>query len=234
MSFSIFSIEPASTKISFGSPDQSFLTNNIPDEETVTRHAFEYAARFGLDRAHLIKTAVYTTTSASGHDETLTKGVCGRGIVLTRNLGGVGFFNYGNGDNMEEGFSIEFGSKGQIRSFVLVWPNLERDQEGATAGPQEIVRSIREHKVMVLPDEDESNYFGRLKTLAAAKSLTITKITPYYGEGAFGETPANDEPAQTIAPFVELEAVADLGSTKMPVRLLTPILASESVRTAQP
>ena len=83
---------------------------------------------------------------------------------------------------------------------------------------------------MVPPDNDETNYFGRIKDLGEAKKFTITKITPYYGEGVFGKTPTNDEPPKAIAPFAELEAVADFGSSTATVRLLSPIISSEMTR----
>ena len=60
--------------------------------------------------------------------------------------------------------------------------------------------------------------------------MTITRITPFYSEGVFGDAPANEEPPKTIAPFAELEALADLGGSNMPVQLLSPILVFEVVR----
>jgi hypothetical protein len=78
-----------------------------------------------------------------------------------------------------------------------------------------------------MPNGDEENYFDRLKTLASAKKLTITKITPYYGEGMFGDVPTNDVPCKYATPFAELEAVADFGNSNATVRLLSPILSSE-------
>jgi hypothetical protein len=224
MSFSIFSIQPASTTISFSSPNQNLSTDNVPDDETVTKRAFECAARFGLDQAHLIPKNVYSSSNAAGCEETLTNGICARGIFLSRKLDGVGFF--GDANNGSEGFSIEFGSRGQIRSFSFVWPNLEPDQKSLAASPKEIIRYIREHKVMVLPD-DEPNYFGRIKMLAKAKAFTITKIMPCYGEGVFGEVPTNDVPPEFVTPIAELEAVAEFGNSNATVRLLSPIISSE-------
>ena len=234
MAFSIFSIEPGPTRISFCSTNQNLLTNDIPDEETATRRAYDCAARFGLDRAHLMKAALYTSSSAVGQGDAPANGICGRGVVLARNFDGTGCFNFGNGENEVEGFSIEFGSRGQIRSFSLIWPNLEPAQERLAASPQEIVRSIRERKVLVLPDPPEPDYFGRLKILANAKRFTIVQITPCYAEGLLGEVPANDAPPQFVAPFAELEAVADVGNTRRPVRLLTPILKEDTVPATEP
>jgi hypothetical protein len=83
MGFSIFSIQPASTTIAFFSTNQNLSTNNVPDAETVTKRAFEYAARFGLDQGHVIPKNVYTASNASGREETLTNGICARGIFFS-------------------------------------------------------------------------------------------------------------------------------------------------------
>ncbi len=228
MGFSVFSILPASTTISFSSPNQNLSTNNIPDAETVTKRAFECAAQLGLDRAYMVPKNVCSSSNAVGCDQTLTSGICGRGIFLSRKLDGVSF--WGDANNGADGFSIEFGSRGQIRSFALVWPNLEPEQKWLTASPEEIIHSIREHQVVVLPNDDEVNYFARLRTLASAKKFTITKFTPYYGEGVLGETPTNDVPPEFVTPIAELEAVADFGKSNTIVRLISPVLSSDVTR----
>jgi hypothetical protein len=228
MGFSIFSIQPATTTISFCSTNQSLSTNDVPDDETVTRRAFECAARFGLDRLHLIQKSVYTASNAVGCEETLSNGVCARGTYLARKLDGIGFF--GDANQNSEGFSIEFGSRGQIRSFELVWPNLEPHQKSLTASQEEIIRCVQEQRVLVLPDDDEANYFGRLNGLANARTFTITKIALLYNEGEFGEIPTNDLPPEIITPFAKLEAIADFGNSNATVQLLSPILSSEANR----
>jgi hypothetical protein len=225
MGFVIFSIEPATTTISFTSTNQTLATNNLPDDEAVTRRAFECAARFGLDRAHLIAKPVYTSSTAPGCDQNLMGGICGRGILLSRKLDGFGFFSDAN--SASEGFAVEFGSGGQVRSFSLIWPNLETNRLEKTASQQQIIAGIRAHKIIVLPNPGEETYFQRLKTLAVAKTFTITKITPCYGEGVFGKVPTNDEPPEFIAPFAEVEAVADFGNSNAPVRFASPIVSSE-------
>ena len=230
IAFSIFSIQPASTAISFTSTNQDSSAENVPDDETIKQRAYECAARFGLDAAHLVANDVYTRSPAVGCNGTQTNGICARGIHLTRKLDGVSFFTLGKDTDDREGFSLELGSRGQIRSFSLVWPNLQRDRADSIASPLEIVRCIRGHRVLVLPDEDKPDLFGRIKTLAGAKTFTVTKITPFYSEGVFGDLPTNEEPPKTIDPFAELEAVADFGNSNMPVRLLSPILASDVVR----
>ena len=82
----------------------------------------------------------------------------------------------------------------------------------------------------MLPNACEETYFQRIKALANAKTFTITKITPYYSEGIFGEVPTNDVPPEFVTPLAELEAVADFGNSNATVRLLSPILSSEVSR----
>jgi hypothetical protein len=230
MGFTIFSIQPASTTISFFSTNQNLSTNNIPDAKTVTKRAFEYAARFGLNQNYLVPQNVYTASNASGREETVTNGICGRGIFLARQLDGIAFFSADNEGIGAEGFSVEFGSRGQIRSFSFAWPNLERDKDSPTASPQQIINCILAQKTVVLPNAGEETYFQRIKALANAKTFTITKITPYYSEGIFGEVPTNDVPPEFVTPIAELEAVADFGNSNANVKLLSPILSSEVIR----
>ena len=82
----------------------------------------------------------------------------------------------------------------------------------------------------MLPNADEEKYFERVKALANAKKITITKITPYYGEGVFGEMPTNNEPSESVAPFAELEAIADFGNSNLTVRLFSPVLSTDAIR----
>ena len=171
-------------------------------------------------------------TSSFNKDENgedLTNQICGRGVFLCRLLDGVSFTGIGD-DGANGGFWIEFGSHGQIRNFSLVWPELKRAAFHPTASPQQIVACIRAYKTMTPPIGQEANYFERINNYSNAKKLTITKITPCYGEGVYGETPTNDEPSKIIAPFAELEAVADFGNTNINVHLLSPVLAPDVVR----
>jgi len=149
---------------------------------------------------------------------------------LCRQLDGINFFSANDDGDGSEGFVIEFGSYGLIRSFSLCWSEVERFKSEQTASIQEIIHCIRAHKTIVMPNVGEENYFAILKNLTAVKNLTITKITPCYGEGVFGEVPTNDVPCKFVTPFAELEAVADFGNSNTTVRLASPILSSEVSR----
>ena len=150
--------------------------------------------------------------------------ICGRGVFLSRQLDGISFFSGDEQGDGAEGFFIEFGGYGEIRSFSLCWSNVQRCKNVRTADPQEIINNIETHKIIVLPDVDEENYFGRLGKLANAKKLSITKITPFYIKGIFGEVPTNDAPSKLVTPLAELDAIADFGNSHTLVHMLTPII----------
>ena len=227
-----FFINPNDATMSFESPDyKNGSPEGIPNDQTIAKRAWDYTFQFDLDQTNLTQTAFFThfydaDQTANG----TTNIVCGRGVFLTRQLDGVNFFSPDNVGDGAEGFSIEFGSYGQIRFFSFRWSNVERYEKQQTASPQEIIHCIRAHKTIVLPNADEEDYFARLKKLANVKRLTITKITPYYGEGMFGEVPTNDVPCKFATPFAELEGVADFGNSNATVRILSPILSSEVIR----
>jgi hypothetical protein len=177
--------------------------------QAAVKRAWNCLAQLGLDRSQFVK----TNDASSG----------GFGVFIPRQIDGIQV--YGG----SEGFQIWFDEQ-RVLQFCLLLPNLERDNQSQVASPQEIIHCIRAHKAIVLPGVDEENYFARLKSLAGAKKLTITKITPYYGEGVFGEVPTNDVPPEFVTPLAELEAVADFGNSNANVKLLSPILSSEVIR----
>jgi len=226
-----FSIQPNDATLSFYSPDQNHWTQNIPNDETASSWARMCALELGVDLAQVVEKTPTSHFNTDTNDNPLTNQICGRGIFLYRELDGVPFFSPNDEGDGAEGFSIEFGSCGKIRSFSLCWSEVARYTSQQTASLQEIIHCIRAHKAIVLPNPDEEDYFARLKQLATAKKLTITKITPYYSEGMFGETPTNGEPAKVIAPLAELEAVADFGNSNATLRLVSPILSSEVSRS---
>lgn len=224
----IFGIRPSDANMYYSVPNYGAGSGEkIPSDETITTRAWKSAPQLGLDPAQLAQERFYTHLCDSNKNGQVTNHVCGRGVFLSRQLDGISFFSADNEGSGAEGFSIEFGSRGQIRFFSLRWSIVERYENQQTASPQDIIRCIQAHKTIVLPTPDEEDYFARLKKLASAKKLTITKITPYYGEGVFGEVPTNDAPCNLATPFAELEAVTDFGNSNTPVRLLSPIIVSE-------
>ena len=57
----------------------------------------------------------------------------------------------------------------------------------------------------VLEYVEGSAHFARIKSFSNTKKFTVTKVTPYYGEGIYGEMPTNNEPAKYLTPIAELE-----------------------------
>ena len=224
-----FFINPDDAAINFQSPNyKNGSPDNLPADEAIARSAWDYAPRLGLDPTHMTASGYFTHSfDVGGTSKGTTNFVCGRGIFLSRQLDGISFFSADSEGSAAEGFSIEFGSHGQIRFFSVRWSELTRYQNQPTASLQEITDCIKAHKIIVLPNADEEDYFVRLKKLATARKLTVTKITSYYGEGMFGEAPTNDVPCGFATPFAELEATADFGNSNAVVRLVSPIISSE-------
>ncbi|MDB6016751.1 MAG: hypothetical protein JWR19_1240 [Pedosphaera sp.] len=227
---SIFGIIPGDANIYYSMPNYAMGSEkDIPTDETIVKQAWKYAAQLGLDPAKLVQKKIYThwcDADQNGH----ATNACGRGVFLARQLDGIAFFSFNDEGEGAEGFSIELGSHGQIRSFSLRWSKVEHYISQPIASPQEIIQCIKAHKIIVPPNVEEEDYFSKLKKLASVKKLTITKITPYYGEGVFGEVPTNDVPCKFATPFAELEAVADFGSSNGVVRFVSPIISSEVTR----
>jgi hypothetical protein len=228
----IFEIRPADANLSYYMPNSLTISaKEIPGDETIARRAWEYAVKLDLDPAKLVQQSFYTRLCPTIEDvKDATTNICGRGVFLSRQLDGITFFSADNEGDGAEGFSIAFGSHEEIRSFSMRWSNVERFANQPTASQQQIIACMQAHKTIVLPNLAEEDYFARLRTLARAKKLTITKITPYYGEGIFGEIPTNDAPCEFVTPFAELQAVADFGDSNAAVRLVAPILSSEANR----
>lgn len=204
-----FRITPENGEMSYSLGDRApDSPQEIFKDEAAVERAWDRLDQLGIDRSQLVKTNV------------ASYGVYG--VFLPRQIDGIQVYDE------SEGFSFQqFGSHGKIRCFSLTLPKLEREQESPTASAQQIIACIKALKTPSPPNGEESDYFGRIKNLAKATKLTITKITPYYGEGVYGEAPTNNEPSRFVTPIAELEAVADFGNSNTTVRLLSPIMSSE-------
>ena len=115
------------------------------------------------------------TTNYCDYDEKgsrVMNNACGHGITLSRLIDGIDFF----GNDLVEDFYLELGSNGKIRNFCLTWSELAPLQSAPIATSEQITACVRAFKTALIPGNDEPNYFARLKSLAKAKKLTITKI----------------------------------------------------------
>lgn len=225
---SIFGIRPSDASLYYSAAKgDDGSGGQLPSDETIIMVALNDASKLGLDPAKLVLKSFSTHFADAGTDDKQSGKICGRGVFFSRQLDGINFFSADNAGDGAEGLSLEMGSYGQIRSFSLRWSEMHRYENHTSASPADMIACIKAHITMVLPHDGEEDYFPRLKKLAGVKKLTITKLTPYYGEGIFGESPTNDAPAKFAFPFAELEAVADFGNSNCPVQLTSPILASE-------
>lgn len=222
-----FFIDPSDASMSFVSPNyKNGSPEGLLSDAAIDAHAWAYARELSIDTDKLVLKNFYTHFCVGENQKAETNAICGRGVFLSRQLDGIPFFSADEQGDGAEGFSIEFGSYGEIRSFSLCWSDVQRCKSVLTDDPQEIIHNIESHKIIVLPDVDEENYFGRLENLAHAKKLFVTKITPYYVKGVIGETPTNNAPAKLITPMAELEGFADFGNSNTVVRMVTPIVRS--------
>jgi hypothetical protein len=224
----IFEIRPNTRRIFFGLARPDTNTQKFPADKILMARAWDYAIKLGVDPTQV---AFENMTSRFNQDENyndLTNELCGRGVYLSRLLDRIFFTN--SGDNgFNGGFWIEFGHNEKINAFSLVWPDLRRDSLQTSANSQQIIECIRHWKTMSLPIGQETNYFERIKSFAATKKLIVTKITPYYWENIYGNT-NNEELSKNIAPFAELEAVADFGNHRESIKLFSPIISSDVKR----
>jgi hypothetical protein len=206
-----FAILPKVGQMSFTLGDRApDSPQDIARDETAVKRALKCAALLGVNPADLAPT------------NAVSAGLWG--VFLARQLDGVRFFDE------TEGLQIQFGKDGKIRQFALIWPRLEREESCATASPEEIVRCIRGRRVPVIAVDEERDYIDRVRGLARARKLTVTRILVYYGEGVFGESPPENEPSKVVGPVAELEAIAELGTNSVPLRMYAPILSKDVQR----
>jgi hypothetical protein len=188
---------------------------NALSEILADRAAVEYAwdclARLGVDRSQFVKTNIASF-----------------GVAFPRQIDGIPF------QDDSEGFSIQqYGKERKLRCFCLTLSTLPRTKEDMPASPQEIIACIRSFKVLIMPNREEADYFARVKAMAKATKLTITKLTLYYGEGTFGETPPENEMPKTVTPVAYLQTTADFGTSNATLTLGAPIVSSDVRRLLQ-
>jgi hypothetical protein len=222
-----FGIRPDDANLYYTLPDYSTdskkSAKDIPADKAIVMQAWKYAAQLGLDTNKMVLKNFYTHFCVDENQNAETNAICGRGVFLSRMVDGIPFFTGDEEGDGGEGFSVEFGSNGKIRSFFLWWSDIRRGEKVSTASPQEIIHNIQMHKILVLPDANEEDYFTRLKKLANAKRVVVTKISPFCFEGVFGKVPVYYAPAKLITPVAELDATVDFGNDSTVVHMLTPI-----------
>jgi hypothetical protein len=226
-----FRVDPEHANIGFQAKyHYSGSPADIPSDEAVATRAWEIAAQLGLDRRGLAQKEIATNMcDCDLKGRATTNNPCGHEISLARRVDGVDFYS------SEEGLSIEFGSRGQIRSFSLTWPNLKQVESHPIASPEQIIRCIRTHQTpMSHPSWEDGSYLMKVKELAKARKLTVTKVTAFYGEGQYGQEPKDQGPAEFVSPFAELDVIADFGTTTTSVRLFCPILETDAERLSKP
>jgi hypothetical protein len=202
-----FAVDPDSGSIMFRRQRRFVGKGDLVPDALIER-TWHYAAQLGLDKAQLSQATVADNSTVS----------------LPRRLDGIPFR-----EDME-GFSVQYGNQGEIRSLNLVWPRLERATQERVISSNILTLCIRAFKTPVLPHSDEPDYIGRVKALSNAQALTITNIAVYYSEGRFGRQPSETKPETFVGPIAVLDAIADFGTSIIAVKLLAPLLTSDADR----
>jgi hypothetical protein len=179
------------------------------DTNALVERTWQYAQRLGIDKSLLAQ-----KENSEG----------GWTVSLCRKIDGIPFWD------ATQGFSVQYGAHGEILSFVLMWPELQRQRQEDVASPDSIINCIHASKTPVIPKEDEPDYFARIKTLATVKKLTISRITPYYVEGRYGEQTNDREPMKFVEPVTALDVVADWGNSNATFQLFAPLLKTDVER----
>ncbi len=231
----VFSITPFDAAMNYWMPNYEEPSGkDFPSDEEIAASARKYASQLGLEPAQLVQRGIYARVGNTDQKGPGTsKEVCGRGVFLARQLDGVAFFSDNNAGEGTEGFAVEFGGHGQIRSFSLIWPNLERYESHETASPQQIIAFIRTRKIMVIRDANDEKFSQKVRELSGASKIVITKITPRYNEGVYWEERKDHRPSKYINPIAELEAVAKLENKDISFRFLAPLLEADVASTAE-
>jgi len=187
---------------------------SVPGDSEATRLALNWVEKLGLNRSQL--------STQPGSSELRTyKGIRERGragkkepisrdVYFIRQVDGIdlaGIGNYG-------GVHIAFGDRGKVAELQLLWPNLERHKEHLVASASRVGEWIKQGRAVITGP----NTATVLASAPQLKSLTVKKITPLY----LG-TSIMDEPKEFVHPFAELEVIANLGHTNLPVILNCPV-----------
>jgi hypothetical protein len=206
-----FSVFPEEGEMTYTLGDRgSHTPQDIVQDEAAVQRAWKCVSMLGVPAGDLVRTNAASPGAGN--------------VCLPRQIDGIPFFD------ATEGFQFELDRKGRILNFSLQWPTLQRQESVATASPQAIISCIRAHQAAVIPAHDEQGFFRRVKELGRAKKLTITRITPYYGEGIYGEDPPDNERSKCVTPTAILEAVATFGTNSASLQLSVPILSSDVQR----
>jgi hypothetical protein len=121
--------------MSYESPNYKDVSpDEIPNDGEIAKQAWRYAVQLGCDPAQMMQGSFFTHSyDADPAGRQTTNFICGRGVFLPRKLDGIAFFFSDDTGSGAEGFSIEFGERGQIRFFNLNWSTLTRYETRQTA-----------------------------------------------------------------------------------------------------
>ena len=185
----------------------------VPSEGEAIKLAREFLFQLGIDRALVVEKPTAMSVGRQGDADTSkgTNAVYSRGVFLSRRVDGVNIF----GNGIRGGLFIEFGNRGRVMNFTLVWRNVIPFRPCRVAMPTELINWIKQGK---------STYTEPHEDVRTAKRVAIKKLNVFY-EGA-DET----ERQEFMRPFAELELETDLPGKAAHFVLHCPIIVEEESR----
>lgn len=181
---------------------------DVPDEQEVSKLAFEYLASFGINRSQVCELPENRKVELCPG----STNVCSRGVFLTRTVAGSGVRG--------TGFQIDFGSHGQIRDFYLCWPTWSGSGSRPIVTVPQIIQWLKDGRM--LPTEKELTNKAKMQDLEQATRLLVTSFEIHYGQGRFGELPSAEN-EKMVSPFGVLKGTAYLENTNIDFTLYAPI-----------
>jgi hypothetical protein len=179
----IFGIRPSYANLYYEMPGYTSgkAANDIPSDRTIAALAWEYARKIGLDTNELSLKNFYTHFRNADEDHpTETNVILGRGVFLSRQLDGIKFFSGDEQGDGAEGFIIEFGNGGKIRTFSLCWSEVKRSERELTVGPSEGSTNLDVQQRLISTRLAKTGRIPNIKK--------VTGVRPKAGDGRKGVT----------------------------------------------
>lgn len=218
-------VNPDWVFIEYSDPDADDMhnTNGVPSRQQAIEMAKHWLPILGIDSRQLAQNTDGTGIKIYGGPETVffypkeagpayATNICMQIVTFMRALDGIEI----SGGCARGGGCIQFGHDTKISKIMVSWRNYKRDKLYPAATPEMLLKWIREGKA-VWRSKDDSMF----PDWSSVKNIVITKATLYYYSEAYDE---NDKPQNAACPFVEMEAVANAGTTNLIFNFDCPII----------
>jgi hypothetical protein len=203
------------------------LAEGVPGTNQLYQLAKDFIPRLGIDITEIPRTkkgGFKITSSEPSHTQYFLGEITITNIQFRR----ASFGRLIDGVECEPfvgSCAIDFGEHSQIKALSLHWRSVQRDKRYPAATSEQIVRWIRDGN-MLLP---KAIYITGEDTApidwSVAKRITIEEATAHYwGEPFFGDHEDRPIFPRPVVPYGILTTTVDMGSTKLKVKIVCPII----------